>query len=197
VGVGAAPGVGSINGPRCPPRPWLAASGVAALSVTAPIRSGGTRPPAPDVTASDGGRHQRQQGGLGPAAEPHRIKRRRADAAETCNCVRVPTATRPWRATGPGRSCDDRAVERQAELAAVSVAGHHQLVTVGREAIQHPRFGRMRQPSVKFGGGVGRSGDGVVAVLDRCGSSTPARAIAGPRPRDRGGYASCPASRAR
>ncbi|SKV65412.1 Uncharacterised protein [Mycobacteroides abscessus subsp. massiliense] len=46
----------------------------------------------------------------------------------------------------------------------MGVTGHHQLVAVLGEAVEHPRLGRMGQPQPQCGQRIRHSGDGVVAV---------------------------------
>ena len=46
----------------------------------------------------------------------------------------------------------------------MSVPSHHQLIAVGGEAVQHPRFRRMGQSQPQIGGRAGRTCDGVITV---------------------------------
>ena len=185
MGVGAAPGIG-LDQPNRVVHPRAVAgceSATEATSVTAPRQSGAICPDSrPGVTTAGRRGHQSQQRRLGPAAEPQRRERRRADARRD---VQRHVGAPPRRALGPRpvevAVGDDGAVERQAELAAVGVAGHHQLIAVGRRTGRAPGFRRVRQAQPS-----GSRRDWPARRWSRtgrasmCGSSTPAAAMRSP-----------------
>ena len=203
MGVGAAPGVG-LDQPDRVVHPRRVAGcesrcrgRVGHRTETVgwdwPTRVPASRPPvgaATSVSSVASGLQQNRSGANGDVPMP----------AETCSCMWAPHRDAPLaRDRSRSQLVTMRAVERQAQLAAVGVAGHHQLVAVGGEAVQHPRLGRVRQrPASGSAAGLGGARDGVVAVAlevrvvdARCGDPQ-----ARP-PRARGGCASCRASRAR
>ena len=176
--VGAAPCVGLDQPDRVVhPRPWLApsracccahlvhrsSSGAAAYRIDTlgwdwPSRAPASRPPigaATSVSSVASGRQQNRTGAYGDVPMP----------AETCSCVRAPHCDAPLaRERSRSQLVTTRAVERQAQLAAVGVTGHHQLIAVGGEAIKHPRLWRMGQSQGQVGHDAGRPRDGFVAV---------------------------------
>ena len=136
-----------------------------------PEQAGGNHtraPPAPPKSDQVVGRHQGQQRRLGAAGDPDPGVRAGAEPGRDVQPRRARVAgPRGGRvavqALGAGRLevavGGQRADARQADLAAVGVAGEHRVVPVGGELVEHPQVRRVRDAEPQVGVGSAGPGD--------------------------------------